>query len=83
VRTTSERLSQKQQWFCLREISLLQSVEMHSTRKFRTVTLDLVNSRFPFLIHQHRTSRPRISNTLVQSLGFLGNNIGVLDLYSR
>ncbi len=35
-----------------REVSSLQSVEIHTTRKIRTVELDLVNSRVLPLIHQ-------------------------------
>jgi hypothetical protein len=38
---------------------------------------------FPIHIKTRRQVQPLVGRHLVQSLGFLGNNIGVLDLYSR
>jgi hypothetical protein len=58
--TSSRNLLKNHQPLCLNEVSCLQSVEVHSTRKVRTlpagqagVKLDLVNSRVPSVIQEH------------------------------
>jgi hypothetical protein len=49
-----ERSPQQKKLAGLDKVSSLETIEIHPTRKIRTVKLGLVNSRVPLLIHQHR-----------------------------